>query len=127
MSVRVTYVPPRLDATLLLRGAAAEAVDAAAHVVLDASQPGVPVEEGVLKASGRVVREDGLSAAITYGRDDDGDGTHAPSNQYAVKQHEDMTLNHPNGGGPKWLETALHSAGERAVEAMSVALRKALD
>lgn len=125
MSLLVSYVPPRVNAALAVHEVLGEAAKAAADVILDASQPGVPVEEGVLKASGRVV-PDGISAVITYGHDNDGGADHAPSNQYAIKQHEDMTLNHPNGGGAKWLEQAMHTAGGRAIDAAAATLHKAL-
>ena len=125
MSVAWRYTPPAVNAIPVVRAAAEAAVDAAARIVLDASRDDVPVEEGVLKASGRVVA-DGLTAAVTYGRDDDGHDGHAPSNQYAVIQHEDMTLNHPNGGGPKFLEGAMHGEAAHVAETLVAGIRKVI-
>lgn len=60
----------------------------------------VPLDEGPLQNSRKVTRA-GNRAAISY------------NTPYAVKQHEDMTLVHPNGRQPKYLEQALNSAGTR--------------
>lgn len=124
MGISFKYVPPKVNALAVLASAAPAAAQAAAQVILNASQPQVPVEEGVLKASGRTVSE-GLTSYITYGRDDDGDSKHAPSNQYAVKQHEDLTLNHPNGGNGKFLEDPMHSEAPAAAMAAAMVLREA--
>lgn len=125
MAIRFKYTPPAVNAVEIMLVATPAAAHAGAQLILDAAQPNVPVDQGVMKASGRVVQE-GTHAAITYGRDDDGTATHAPSNQYVVKQHEDAELAHPNGGTFKWLETAMHSEGAHAAEAMAALLRDAL-
>lgn len=74
--------------------------------VLPASQELVPVDTGALKASGFVDGPAGgggtVSAEIGY------------DTPYATKQHEDLSLNHPNGGEPKFLETPLHQWAEGA-------------
>lgn len=127
MALTIRVTPPKIDARVRLTAAIPAATKAAADVLLDSSKGGVPVEEGVLKASGRV-EQDGRGAYITFGRDDDGDEHHAPSNQYVLVQHEDMDLNHPNGGGPKWLELTVHDEGTRAkaLAEAAVVLRAAL-
>jgi hypothetical protein len=53
----------------------------------------VPLDEGTLERSG-VASVDplALTASVSY------------DTPYAVRQHEDMTLRHPNGRQPKYLE-----------------------
>jgi hypothetical protein len=126
MAVVCTYTPPKRNAAALMHAAVEAAEHAAAEALLDAAKQLVPVEEGVLKASGRTVR-DNTGQAITFGKDDDGDETHAPSNQYAVIQEVDDTLNHPNGGQAHFLETAMHSAREAILTAGAVELKRAFE
>lgn len=123
MAVQFKYTPPKIDARLALAAAGAVAVDAAATVLLKASDALVPVEEGILLASGRVETE-GLHASVTYGRDDDGTEHHAPSNQYVVPQHEDQEFHHPNGGKSKFLEDPMNSEHTAIAAAMAVPLKK---
>lgn len=131
MAISVTYTPPKRNALVVLAAAAELAVDAVANEVLDEAQPNVPVLDGVMKASGRVVPGDvmgGLvTAHVTYGSDDDGTATHAPSNQYVVEQHEDGDLDHPNGGNWKWLEHAMHQAAADARETIAKTIREAFE
>lgn len=126
MPVTFTYTPPKRNAGLLVHEAANAAEDAIAAALLDASQPLVPYEEGVLKASGRTGR-DALGAFVTYGRDDDGDGKHAPSNQYVLKQHEDKELHHPNGGQSDFLRTPMYAAHEAMLAAGAVEMKVAFE
>jgi CO/xanthine dehydrogenase Mo-binding subunit len=126
MAVVCSYTPPKRNAAVAMHAAVEAAEHAAAEALLDAAQQLVPVEEGVLKASGRTVR-DNTGQAITFGKDDDGDETHAPSNQYAIPQHEDGSLNHPNGGQWKFLETPMHQAHEAILVAGAVELKRAFE
>ena len=72
-----------------------QAVTDEAARILDASFPLVPVDTGLLLTTGMVEREtDG--ATVRYG----GHGL-AP---YALVVHEDVTMNHPNGGQAKFLQ-----------------------
>lgn len=89
MAIQFSFQPPRTNPAVALHLAVEAAEQAVADAVLDASRPLVPVDQGVLAASGRTVRTE-HGVAVTYGKDDDGTKTHAPSNQYAVKQHEDL-------------------------------------
>lgn len=70
-----------------------------AEEVIAASQPLVPVEFGILKNSRfvkkPVIRGENASVQLGYG---------GQAEAYAVVQHEDLTLNHPNGGQAKFLE-----------------------
>jgi len=66
--------------------------------VLGVSNDQVPFEEGDLAASGGVSQDESTSkTAISYNTD------------YAVRQHEDMTLKHDSGRNAKFLENALNS------------------
>lgn len=125
MAVAWKYTPPRVNAVPVIAAAADKAADAAAHVVLDESQQLVPVDTGALRASGRVVVEEGASAAITYGDDDAAGRGGRDTNDYVVPVHERLDAHHPIGQA-KFLESALHSGAERAAEVIAVELRKAL-
>lgn len=76
------------------------------ETVLPASKELVPVDTGRLRDSGFVdgpeIGSGNASAEIGY------------DTPYATKQHEDLSLNHPNGGEPKFLETPLHQWAEGA-------------
>lgn len=124
MGVEIRHTP-LIAGVAALAVAVPVALHEGAERILDASQPLVPVEEGILKASGRV-EQDGITTVVTYGRDDDGDGTHAPSNQYVIPVHENLEANHPNGGQAKFLEDAASTAALDAMEAVAMSLRAAL-
>jgi hypothetical protein len=77
------------------RGAIAALIIGSDHVLEEADRI-VPIEEAVLQDSGDTeVDEAGLRAAIGYGGE---------ASAYAVKQHEDMTLQHDPGRQAKFLE-----------------------
>jgi hypothetical protein len=75
--------------------------------VLLASRGLVPVDLGDLRDSGDVddpkISGGEVSVTLHYGNGDV---------DYALVQHEDMSLNHPNGGEPKFLETPLNQWGD---------------
>lgn len=81
--------------------ALAQALQAEAERVLEASLPDVPVDTGLMLSSG-MVEQQREGADIRFG----GHGL-AP---YTIRQHEDVTLNHPNGGTHHWLSKALFAA-----------------
>jgi hypothetical protein len=70
--------------------------------VMAESQEIVPYRTGELHDSGEVDRPvttgSGIHVKLHYG---------SPTVRYALKQHEDLQLQHPNGGQPKFLETPL--------------------
>lgn len=70
---------------------------------LERSNRLVPVDTSALRSSGYFeIKPRSLEGEIGYGTD------------YAMKQHEDMSLQHPNGGQAKFLEIALHQVrGDR--------------
>jgi len=84
--------------------------------ILKPAQELAPVDTGRMRQSGRIVVHDSGNSAVvnvTFGKDDDGDvgfENGAPSNQYVMRQHEDMALNHPRGGQAKFLKTAADKA-----------------
>lgn len=85
-----------------------------AQQVLNVSNSQVPHEEGDLERDGAwsVADGDELRAAVAYGRRDD-------TKDYAVVQHEDMSLNHDPGRNAKYLENAINS--ERPIVAQLIA------
>jgi hypothetical protein len=117
MAVQFRYVPPKIDAGLVVHGLVKAAETAGAHALLAASQPLVPVDEGTLKASG-TVEHDGHGAAVSYSATNEADGYN-----YAAKQHEDETLNHPNGGQAHYLMDPMHTAHGVILAAMAAELR----
>lgn len=112
MGIVVSYTPPRLDPAAFVEAAKTAAEVAGAQALLAASQPLVPVEHGDLKASGHVEHgPDG--AAVIYSATNPADGY-----DYAAKQHEDETLNHPNGGQAHYLSDPMRTEGTAILLAM---------
>ncbi|MEU3476471.1 hypothetical protein [Rhodococcus sp. NPDC006774] len=68
----------------------------AAEALLDQAIEKTPVQDGILRASGRATQE-GLDAAVSF------------NTPYAVKQHEELGYQHPNGGQAKYLEVPANS------------------
>lgn len=88
-----------------LRKAAADGLLEAAEELLQLSQQEVPHQEGVLQMSGETdVDRQALRATVSY------------DTPYAVKQHEDRTLSHPNGRKAKYLEDPANANGPRLME-----------
>lgn len=84
----------------------------------------VPVDKGILRASGHVLlpqmeSKGGPIVVMGYG---------GPAVPYALRQHEELTWNHPGQGQPKYLETpamrAAASAGRRIADDLRKALKK---
>ena len=76
----------------ILKGAV-KGLKITAQNILGESQKLVPVDTGTLQKSGTVKFDNQtLKAQISY------------NTPYALKQHEDATLNHPKGGEAKYLE-----------------------
>lgn len=123
MPIAWTYQPPKRNASLLMHAAARLAEEAGAEALLGEANRDVPVDTGRLQKSGKVTDAGERGFAVGYGFDD-GDGIKAPTDQYAVKQHEDLDLDHPNGGRGKWEESAMHSSGELILAAMAPHIRQ---
>jgi hypothetical protein len=104
----------------LVEAAAAEASREVAEKILADSQGLVPVETGALKDSGKVTQE-GTKATVSYDVVSEEDGY-----PYGIRQHEDMSLHHPNGGQAKFLEQPFR-ADPAAKQALAAAvLRRVL-
>lgn len=78
-----------------------QALQAEADRILEASYPFVPVETGALISSGTVIKQP-EGADIRYGN--------FGAVPYAIRQHEDTTLSHPNGGEHHFLSKPLFEA-----------------
>lgn len=82
--------------------------------ILGVSNSKVPFEEGDLAASGSVSDDGESIVAISYDED------------YAVVQHEDMSLKHDAGREAKFLENALNSERDRVMEFVRESARRRL-
>ncbi|MBF6460155.1 hypothetical protein IU433_14030 [Nocardia puris] len=83
------------DIAAAVRAGIEEGLFEAAEVLLAQSNALVPLEEGVLMNTGTAEVRDG-TARVGY------------NTPYARRQHEDLTLNHPNGREAKYLEKPLN-------------------
>lgn len=80
-----------------VKDAAVKALGDAAEFLLAEANKTVPFDEGTLARSGQVTVDtsEGI-AVVSY------------DTPYAVTQHEDTRLHHPNGRRAKWLQLALN-------------------
>jgi hypothetical protein len=76
-----------------------------AEVVKAISDGNVPVDTGQLIGSADIGSdEDEVQVGYT--------GLSPQGYDYGVRQHEDLSLHHPNGGSAKFLEDAVHETAE---------------
>lgn len=122
MPIVFDYTPPKVNAGAAMEAVKETAVHAGAATLLQASKPLVPVDTGQMRDSGHVVEEAPGVAAVVYTRTPDEGGDF----NVAALQHEDMTLNHPNGGQAKYLEDPMNADGPAVLAAMFEVLRTAL-
>ena len=78
------------------------AVQAALEKIKEATDPLTPRETGELIDSGYIQ-----------------DGTIAYTAPYAARQHEELSYNHPNGGGAKYLERGIRAGAKEAKQAIA--------
>jgi hypothetical protein len=116
MPIVFEFRPPAVDAGLIVHSLLKVAETAGAEALLAASQPLVPVDTGQLRDSGRV-EHDGHGATVSYEREGS-DGY-----PVAIRQHEDETLNHPNGGQAHFLGDPMHTASGAIWAAMAASIR----
>lgn len=90
---------------------ASEGLRRALEHTLAESKKLVPLEEGTLERSGRVV-VNGLAGAISY------------DTVYAVRQHEELTWKHLPGRSAKYLEKPFNSEKDTMLRLMAVDLRR---
>lgn len=92
---------------------AARGMRLALEHVLAESNKLVPLEEGTLQRSGKTSLDEGtLTGAVSY------------DTPYAVRQHEEVTWNHPNGRQAKYLETAVNTSRQECLRIMQAELRR---
>lgn len=98
-----------------IRAAAARGLTLGAEVVRGDAVPRTPLEYGDLRSSLTVTpaSADELAAAVS---------SDLP---YAVRQHEDLSLRHDDGG-PKYLENAVHDRAQDVVGLVAAEVRSAL-
>ncbi|MET9954211.1 minor capsid protein [Streptomyces sp. NPDC006339] len=93
------------------RRLAAQGLQRGLEHVLNESRKLVPLEEGTLERSGRVVR-DGLNGAVTY------------DTVYARRQHEELSWKHLPGRSAKYLEIPMNRERDVVLRMMQVDLRR---
>ncbi len=98
-----------------MTAAAARGLNILGEHVLNESNDRVPLDEATLQRSGQVnVDPVTLEANITY------------DTPYARRQHEDLTLRHPNGRRAKFLESAWRESKHLAPKIIGEQIRRAL-
>lgn len=109
----------RQAVSLAVKRAGAEALNDAAEVLLEEANRTVPIEEGILSASGNVDEATpfSLTASVGYG---------GAASAYAVYQHERTDLRHDAGKTAKWLENAARDFALRFENWVGSAMRRRL-
>ncbi|CAL9528991.1 hypothetical protein [Streptomyces sp. enrichment culture] len=86
-----------------------------AEHLLGVSRDRVPIEEGTLERSGTVTVDEATgTAAVSY------------DTRYAIRQHEDMTLQHDAGRTAKFLEGPLDEEADVIQAIIAAQIRRAL-
>lgn len=97
-----------------IRAAAARGLLLGAELVVDTADRDVPLEQGTLSRSGQAsVDESQLRAAAAF------------DTPYAVAQHENLALRHPNGRKAKYLERALAETTDEVRALIVAQIRRA--
>jgi hypothetical protein len=116
MPIEFTYQPPKIDVAALVSARVKAAEIAGAEALLKASEPLVPVDKGVLKASGHVEHSiDG--AAVVYTAVNPAD-----EYDYAAIQHEREDFHHDQGQA-HYLSDPMRTEQAAIVAAMAVEIR----
>jgi hypothetical protein len=89
--------------------------DGAEHILTEAIDE-TPIDTGTLRRSGAVM--DAPTEGVVYV---------SFNTPYAVKQHEDLTLNHPRGGKAKYLEDPFKRNVGQVQRLVADRVRQALD
>ncbi|WP_222723580.1 minor capsid protein [Streptomyces sp. MS191] len=113
MSQYTTFRPGNASRLWTSRGRrlAGEGLQRGLEHVLFEAQKIVPLDEGTLERSGRVIR-DGLEGAISF------------DTVYARRQHEELTWKHLPGRKAKYLEIPMNSERDVVLELMAVNVRR---
>lgn len=105
-----------------VREAAVEALQAAGELIADEADRRIPRDSGELAQSRKVDVDAGrLVVDITYG------GRGGLPQAYAIRQHEDLDLQHPRGGQAKYLEQALEEHKDDVFQMIADDIRRAID
>jgi hypothetical protein len=108
-------IDPALLAQRAVRQACEAGVAEAAEALLTDTNPRVPLDEGPLAQSGMVTHDPAnLTSAVSY------------DTPYAVRQHEDTTLHHPQQGEAKFLERTMNERARVYGERIAARIRRAL-
>jgi hypothetical protein len=95
------------------RQAARDGVQLGLEHVLAESNKIVPLDEGILERSGKVLMApNGPQGAVVY------------DTPYAVRQHEELTWKHLPGRQAKYLETAMNANAETLKEIVAAKIRQ---
>ena len=99
----------------LVRETAFQAQHDGAEAILTDAIDETPIDTGTLRRSGTVTDapDDGLTF-ISF------------NTPYARYQHENLNLNHPRGGGPKYLENPFNRNKRAVVRLIGLRVRRAL-
>jgi hypothetical protein len=113
-------VPVRLTKSFNLpvgatREAGAAALLEAAKEILDVALERVPRDSEQLADTGAIIEnpENPLEVVISFGDTQLLHDNDQPASEYAVRQHEDLSLKHPQGGEAKFLEKPVDEAEAR--------------
>lgn len=109
--VRMNWSGGRLGTTTRGRRAAEEGLQKALEHLLTESRKLVPLREGTLERSGRVVRA-GMNGYVTY------------DTVYARRQHEELNWKHLPGRSAKYLEIPYNRDKDLMLRLMAVPLRR---
>lgn len=120
MGMKVTFKEPAADVPAMVSAAAELGIESAGKLLLDASQPLVPVATGEMKQSGKSEKAGPRTIRVSYTR------TGEDGYNVAARQHEDMSLHHPGGGEAKFLERPMHSEGPAMLRTVGEAIRAVL-
>lgn len=101
--------------------AARHGLGLAMEYLLSVSTELVPIEEGTLMRSGKAdVDDHDLIGMVTYSARNDKDDY-----DYAVRQHEDLTLRHANGRTAKFLEGPMLEKSNTLAQIVAETIRRA--
>jgi hypothetical protein len=99
-----------------IREAAGPAIGLAVEAWLTDANEHVPHDEGTLERSGESSVDEGqLRGAVSY------------DTPYAVRQHEDLTLQHQGKGEPKWLENTGTQNGGKYAQVIATAIKSEVE
>ncbi|MEJ6490705.1 hypothetical protein PQI23_13345 [Leucobacter sp. USCH14] len=97
-----------------LNGAIPDALNYAAELLRGWAVEAAPIRDGPLRASAQVTPASGGNEIAHVSFD----------TVYAWRQHEELSWNHPGGGGAKYLEGPLLSRNDELLEAIASRLRR---